>query len=36
MQSINNRLKHLVGEHPKIILVELGQIPITGSREEVY
>jgi len=35
MQPIRTILTILVGDHPGTIPVELGQIPISGSREEV-
>jgi len=35
MQPIRTIWKILVGDHPGIIPAEFGQIPISGSREEV-
>jgi len=35
MQPIRTIWIILIGEYPGIILVEFGQIPISGSREEV-
>jgi len=35
MQPIITIWKTLVGDHPGIIPAEFGQIPISGSREEV-
>jgi len=35
MQPIRTIWTILVGDHPGIIPVEFGQIPISGSREEV-
>jgi len=35
MQLIKTIWNNLVGDHPGIIPAEFGQIPISGSREEV-
>jgi len=35
MQQIRTILTILVGDHPGTIPVEFGQIPISGSREDV-